>query len=399
MKNTFKKTLGIMLATSIICAIMATGCTATENGDNKSNSNATEKATQAVSAEQYKTEPFTIKAGPYNDVEDLGITVETTNSNHYYLDTTSVNGEKNAIPYEPQISKECIKDIYRVLMGYHVNEPDENGVFEYSETELNETVKVSIPYQEGMYVLYCENGVAYDVKTEYADGCYVFETNKLGTFMLSTESTGRTEPTKTENVELAQQTIVDETTGVQVSGMLPVDAEMDVLLCFTGDFRIHDSHIFRRGTVEEDYPKADDISEFYYTFNNYRNVLDEADEISTVISEDNWTRYVGTGIDSTLEARITFIKDFEILDFESDLTVTLPFDYRAGLVKGNCASPAVAKQYDYDNKEFVALEVLPEESTAEGTFQFKIKTPGQFFIGDETPLNSTVNTYVENMKK
>ncbi len=402
MKNIFKKTLGIMLVASIICTAMATtGCTASDNGENKNE--ATEKATQAVADEQFKTEPFTIKAGPYYDVEDLGITVETTNSNHYYLDTTSINGEINSLPYEPEFTKECIKDIYSVLMGYRVNEPDANGNFEYSETELNEKVKVSIPYDEGMYILGCENGVAYDMNTEYIDGSYVFETDKLGTFMISTESTGRTEPTKTENVELVQQTIIDEATGVQVSGMLPVDAEMDVWLSFFGHFSIHDSYSFMGGSVEEDYPKSDDISKFYYTFNNYRDVLKEANEISTIISEEDWTRYIhGTTdelVNNMFEARITFIKDFEILEFESDLTVTLPFDYRDGLIKGNCESEAIAMQYDYTNKEFVKLEAIPKESTTEGTFQFKTKTPGQFFIGDEVGLNYAVKTYTANMEK
>lgn len=409
MKNIFKKTAGTILVISIICTAMA-GCTASDNGNDKSN--ATEKATQAVANEQTKTEhtkteptktgAFVIKAGPYEDVEDLGITAETTNSNHRYLDTISVNGEYWS-SYSPIIDEESgIKDIFKILMGYKVNEPDENGVFEYSETDLGETVKLSIPYEEaGMNVLCCKDGIAYDVKAEYIDGCYVFETSQLGVFMMATKSTGRTEPVKSENLELAQQTLVDKITGIEVSGMLPVGAEMKVSMAFFGDHRVCANYSYpTSGTLEEDYPELDDISEFYYTLDQERDVNKDAGKIGLTISKEGWTSgRIGTGMDSTLEARITFIKNFEILDFESDLTVTLPFDYREGLIKGSCISEAIAKQYDYDSREFIDLEVIPKESTKEGTFQFKIKTPGQFFFGDEIPLNSNVKAYMDNKNK
>ena len=88
MKNIFKKTAGTILAISIICTAMA-GCTASDNGNDKSN--ATEKATQAVANEQTKTEQtkteptktgaFVIKAGPYEDVEDLGFSGDSVVKN------------------------------------------------------------------------------------------------------------------------------------------------------------------------------------------------------------------------------------------------------------------------------------------------------------------------------
>jgi hypothetical protein len=189
-------------------------------------------------------------------------------------------------------------------------------VFEYSQTDLDKTVKVSIPYDEGMYLLLCENGVAYDINAEYIDGCYVFETDQLGTFMFSTESTGRTEPTRTENIELAQQTIIDEVTGVQVSGMLPVDAEMDVLLAMAGDYRLHIFNYYDKRVMEEDYPKANNVSKFLYDDEEERSVDTEAGRLSGTFSKKGWTNYDGSGADGTLETTITFIKDYEILPKE-----------------------------------------------------------------------------------
>ncbi len=405
MKNLFNKTALVMLVAGLLCTMVATGCT-NSNGNNT----ATENTTKSTSDNTIKNETeasstgevFTIKAGPYTDVDDLGITAETTNSNHYYLDTHFVDTTPSEVEYTTEgvpvtfndLTDERIKDIYHIYMGYRVNEPKENGVFEYSETELDEKIKLSIPYEEGVYLLHCKNGVAYDVNAEYIDGKYVLETDQLGSFMFSTEPAGRTEPVKTENIELAQQTLVDEASGVKVSGMLPVDAEMDVLLYFCGSSLLHDFYLFQTGTVEDDYPKAEDVSEFCYVDYNEKEIKNEFGTIAETISEKGWTNRIGE--DGKLEAKITFIKDFEILEFESDLTITLPFDYRQGLINGSRIGKASAMQYDYNNKEFVTLDLVAENDTPEGTYQFKAKAPGQFFIGDDIALNSMVKAYTTN---
>lgn len=294
---------------------------------------------------------------------------------------------------EGKITDENIKSMFNVYMDYKVNEPDENGVFEFSETQLDETIKISVPYDEGYYLLNYVDGVTYDVKTEYINGSYVFDTKNLGTFMFSTKSTGKTEPVKTESVELAQQTITDEATGVTVSGMLPVDAKMDVLLCFYGEQRIHPFSSYYLNNFEDNYPKHQDITTYVCSSEFERDVDADAGRIFTVIGEDGWTQYVGTGEDGKFELAITFIKDYEVLEFESDLTVTLPFDYREALVKGSRIGTASAMQYDYTKKEFVTLEVLPQDATEQGTYQFKAKAPGQFFIGDDIALNLLVKHY------
>ncbi|MBQ1992327.1 MAG: hypothetical protein II233_06080, partial [Clostridia bacterium] len=155
-----------------------------------------------------------------------GVSVEGTDNNYESISAYSVldDDTKGTIVYEE------VKDIICISMRYVNYALAVNSYTQEPETKLAEKVKVSIPYEEGMYILANENGVAYDIPAEYIDGKYVFETNRLGEFIISTVSTGKTEPTKTENVELAQQTITDERTGVTVSGMLPVDARLGVSL-------------------------------------------------------------------------------------------------------------------------------------------------------------------------
>lgn len=388
MKNKFlNKTVGTMLVASMLCMMVATGC----GSDNTTTQNtATEAVTEATTEAEPK-EVVTIKSEPDTTGLgfDYGITVEGTNSEYKFLITTSLADSET----EYKITDERVKEIFYITMNSKVEksrEVDADTVITDEEnqyiTTLNETVKVSIPYDEGMYVLASENGVAYDVSAEYIDGKYVFETDTLGEFIISTEPTGRTEPTKTENVELAEQTITDECTGVQVSGMLPVDAKMNVVLEIIDDklLSVQESSFYEAEagivrTVEGEFPNPANPADYCYE-------KAEIENISETITDPDWTVYEGmTG--GRLQATVVFTKDFEVLDFESDLTVTLPFDYRNALSTGNISGDAVVEQYNYDSNEFVALEVLSAEDTAQGTFQFKTKTSGRFFFGTEDLLN------------
>lgn len=397
MKNKFlKKTVGTMLVASMLCMMVATGCT----GDNTAQNTATEPVTEVATEETTETatepatdtepkEVVTIKAGPDtttpgSDNFDHGITVEGTNRDYKFLITKGLSDSET----DYKITDERVKEIFDITMHSKVGK--DNGIEiivedQYS-TSLNETVKVSIPYDEGMYVLASENGVAYDVNADYIDGKYVFETDTLGKFIISTESTGRTEPTKTENVELAEQTITDELTGVQVSGMLPVDAKMSVTL------EVIDSKLSSIQWNSFYDAEAGIVHTIQSEFPNLTNPADyccektEVENIAEIITDPSWTVYENmTG--GRLQASVVFTKNFEILDFESDLTVTLPFDYRKGLSTGNVSGDAVVEQYNYNTNDFVVMEVLSADATAQGTFQFKTKTPGRFFFGTEDLLS------------
>ena len=61
MKNTFKKTVGVMLASSIICAFMATGCTASESGEVKSTTPDTKLEQQAPSEAESDTKEIKLE--------------------------------------------------------------------------------------------------------------------------------------------------------------------------------------------------------------------------------------------------------------------------------------------------------------------------------------------------
>ena len=395
-----KKILGTMLVASMLCMLVATGC-ADDNTtkENTATEGVTEATTEAVTETATEAEPKeTVIVKAYYDpkleeqgitvygITDLGITVEGTNSNYDYLRTTSITTSEDG----GTITDERIKDVINIEMEYNDYELAHKDE-EFPEIYLKEKVKVSIPYEEGMYILESRaNGVVYDINAEYIDGNYVFETDELGEFFISTESTGRTEPTKTENVELAQQTITDERTGVQVSGMLPVDAKMMVTLQCIDETIESDRYDFPY-LFENDYSNVKDVLDFYVTYN------DEVEDIpiAELIDHEGWAEHEVTA-GGKIWCKVEFEKDFEVLDFESDLTVTLPFDYHNALaiseVFGN-PGKATAVAYDYDKQEFITLDVVPLEDTPEGKFQVKTKTPGRFFIGGEVRIDQFIDYY------
>ncbi|MBQ1992330.1 MAG: hypothetical protein II233_06095 [Clostridia bacterium] len=389
-KYIFKKIAGIMIIASMLCALLTAGCAKTEsntnnNADNKeattqavtenttesATENATENITEAITEAVTSAEPkevITIKIPSYDKNADLGITVDCTDSNYKYLNVTTLKD----IEYDYQLTDEAVKEIFNISVY--------NFSLSSNIVKLDEKVKVSIPYQEGMYVIYSADGVGYDLNAEYIDGKYVFETDTLGQFIFSTESTGRTEPIKTENVELAEQTITDERTGVQVSGMLPVDAKMNVTLevidsklLSIQENSFYDAEAGIEHTFLSEFPSLDNPADYCYA-------KTEVENIAELITDPSWTVYEGmTG--GRLQASVVFTNNFEILEFESDLTVTLPFDYREGLRTGNVSDDAIVEQYNYNTNKFASLEVISAEETAQGTFQFKTKTPGRFFFG------------------
>ncbi len=386
MKNIFKKTAGIMIAISMLCALVVTGCN-NNNTNSTDNNSTTETATQAVTeatTESSTSTPskdiVTIKEFKEKNDGYFGVTVEGTDSNYNYLQITSLAD----LETEYDITNKCIKDILDIVMVSRVF-TENDTIKNVTSTALNETVKVSIPYEEGVYVVHTVDGVSYDVDTEYIDGKYVFKTDKLGSFMLRTEPVGRTTPTKTTNLELTQQTMVDEVTGVQVTGMLPVGAQLVTTTNFIDDTTFYDRFDFPYA-VKNDFPEFNDAEGFYIDAER------KVDNIAKIINQKSWAeREVTAG--GKIVTEIYFIKDSEILDFESDLTVTMPFNYRRGLITGGITDEAVVVQYDYDNEKFVDIEVVSEEDTAKGMFEFKAKSSGIFFLGGESQIDGLISFY------
>lgn len=392
-----KKKAGVMLAVSMLCAMVATGCNSNNTNDtNKSTAteattNATveekEEATKEVATEAIKLldKPAVIKEP--SDVGDIrtGITVEGSNSRYTYI---SANKLKD-YGYEYELRDDKVKEIFYVSMNYHIDDSVEYLYDEKYAFNLQEKVKVSIPYEENMYLVHSVDGVAYDVNAEYIDGKYVFETDKLGTFVFRTEPIGRATPEKTKDFELAQQTIVDEITGIEVSGMLPVGADIDSVMHIIDNSSFYDRWDFPY-TVEKDYIALTDVMDYY--------IVDEYDKenpnIAKIINQKGWAQseaYSG----GKITARIELVKNYEVLDFETDLTVTLPFNYRRGLANGGITDEVKAIQYDYGTKEFVELELVSAEATPKGSFQFKTKTNGRFFIGGKEEIDELIKFYTQ----
>lgn len=206
----------------------------------------------------------------------------------------------------------------------------------------------------------------------------------------SEESTNSKENTATGNAELTQQTLVDELTRIQVSGMMPVDSKIEA------DMEIIDGSIFYDRwdppyTVESDFPELTGAMDNSAEGESDRKI----DNIAKIINEKGWAQtevYAG----GNLAVRIDVANSSENVDFESDLIVTLPFNYRRGLINGGIEGEIKAVQYDYDSKEFVELEIVPAEDTPKGRFQFKAKSDGCFFIASEGAINSLKHFYDVN---
>ena len=395
-KYILKKTTVILIIASMLCALLTAGCAKTEsntnnNADNKEattqavtenttesgTENATENITEAITEAVTSAEPkevITIKIPSYDKNADLGITVDCTDSNYKYLNVTTLKD----IEYDYQLTDEAVKEIFNISVY--------NFSLSSNIVKLDEKVKVSIPYQEGMYVIYSADGVGYDLNAEYIDGKYVFETDRVGAFIMRTKPVGRTSPTKTTEFTYKEQTLVDEVTGIKVSGNIPVGAEIDTTMYIINCASFSDN--WDCNIMENDYPEYTNVMEYYTEYEYEKKV----ENIGKILKDKNWSSYEGSP-GAKIFIEITIIKDYEIIDFNSDMTVTLPFDYHAGLVRGGIKDGPKAVQYDYSNKKFINLDIVSADVTPKGEFQFKINDVGCFFLGGASNVEQIVERY------
>ena len=359
MKNKIpNKKAGTIIIAGMLCAMLTAGCTQADSNT----------ATTTTIADT------TFELVESSEFDGSGVSIEGKSDygEAYATSLAELVNNESSWYYGSKITYEEIKDVI-TISAENVGDDD----------VLDEKVTVKLPYEKGMHILSIQNGVAYDIPAEYIDGKYVFKTNKLGEFVISTVPTGKKKPAKTKRVKLAQQTITDERTGVKVSGMLPVDAKMEVSLYCMDDTDA--SHVIEWATCYEDvYPKTPELLE-------YAIAKDTETDIEEMINYEGWgeAEFVSNG--AKIGGSINFIKDFEVLDFESDITVTLPFDYHHALdisvLDADYLGKATAIQYDYDKRKFVELDIVPEKETEKDTFQFTAKFPGYFFLGGEERID------------
>lgn len=275
MKNTFKKALGIMLATSIICTLMATGCVPSNSDKDKTTATENPTAEMTTATEQ----------------------------------------------------------------------PTDESTFATEETATEEA---------------------------------------------TAEQTTATEAQTAEEDTIQEQTLTDEVTGVQVTGKLPVGVELVTSTYIMSTVDFYDERLEPPYTVEGDYPKRTGSTEQYYDLCKER----KTENIAKIMNNKDWAQWEGYA-GGMINIQLYLVKDSKILESvpESELIVTMPYNYRRGLVTGGITGEVRAINYDYDDKKFVKLELIPAESTAEGTFQFKTNSLGRFFIGGDTQITDIMNFY------
>ena len=296
-----------------------------------------------------------------------GVTIETSNPKHQ---KAYVESPEQFAPFAHDINNGTFsklkEDYMKEMFSISIEEEDlkDSDAKYFSTTVLDRNVKISIPSDnKDLYVINVNNTFSpYQLDAEYIDGKYVFETDDLGYFMLSSQAIP-----EYKEPELTQQTITDEKTGITVSGLLPTDA--------TVDFNV----LTYSNLLYTDFMDADNTA---YSFNHSRYSLPQADKLYTIVSSSEYSEKMDwTALDEehTVNVQILFRDGFRLLDFSSDLTVTLPHGFKyylRDLVK--------AYKIDYNANTLNPVEILPSEENKD--FTFKANAIGSYIIGVESNI-------------
>lgn len=188
---------------------------------------------------------------------------------------------------------------------------------------------------------------------------------------------------------LTQQTLVDEITGIEVSGMIPEGVELYTTAYILSTLDLSEGAEFPY-YPDSWFPK---LTKEYYEYELSQGER-TAPNIQKTINKKGWAEweaYAGGMIGTT----VYFLKGTDVIKCNSELTVTVPFNYRRGLVTGGINEEAVVVEYDYnrDVREFSYVEVTPEESTPKGSFQYKISRPGLSIMGGKTEISDLVEFF------
>ncbi len=426
MKNIFKKTAGIILATSVACAFMTTGCTASDNDKNKSTEPTgiydTENQNGYGMALGDGEEVYTIDD---SQSSNYGITADVEYKNLLSLETSKLSEKPNFVGFK----NDAIVEVYDIKVKYSTTEHGKEVVKTTDDSRVCGMMIISIPCDNPeLFVI----DVSHDRMSsyqpfQYTDGKYYIETSGLGSFMLCKEPS--LSPEIGQDFNMIQQTIVDENTGITISGMIPEGAMLYTTFenITNMDIRIIPDDEWDYALLKYDYP------------------LPSLREVFTKKTTDGKTKYDYSWYENNEHATgamvvdIVFVKDYEVIQFDSELTVTLPLDYYK--VLENCDFPDLEhhlensevdisnfdspgeKYYsdgytytyedyqeivDLTNTDNIAktfqlnprtsnleeLEVLTKTG-GEDKFEFKINSEpsGTFFIGNKRLINNLVGCY------
>lgn len=296
-----------------------------------------------------------------------GVTIETSNPKHQ---KAYVESPEQFAPFAHDINNGTFsklkEDYMKEMFSISIEEEDlkDSDAKYFSTTVLDRNVKISIPSDnKDLYVINVNNTFSpYQLDAEYIDGKYVFETDTLGYFVLSSQPLP-----EYKEPELTQQTITDEKTGITVSGLLPTDA--------TVDFNV----LTYSNLLYTDFMDADNTA---YSFNHSRYSLPQADKLYTIVSSSEYSEKMDwTALDEehSVNVQILFRDGFRLLDFSSDLTVTLPHGFKYYL-----RDLVQAYKIDYNANALNPVEILPSEENKD--FTFKANATGSYIIGVESNI-------------
>lgn len=364
-----KRVMDTILAISLLASCLLT-CTSCGNDNNIDNNSSTTSSTDSNAN----------SSGESIIVEDsiYGVTAEFADNSQDYTELSVYTMKRSGDLVE--FTDEVIRDIYNIEVVLS------QGQSTYYESEISSTAKISIPYtEEGLYIIGVKDSNCYNVESEYTDGKYVFETDTLGQFILSSTPVSDIDYTNESNLNLVEQTIVDEYTGITVSGMLPEGANMFVYF-YIIDFEI----LFE----EFDAPH-------YYLSNDYpqyslSDLLTKTDNKRiTHFSNPGWMSEETQSVilENMPYMQILFFKDYQIIDFKSDLTVTVPINYRKFTEINKSDSNIMALQLDYEQDKLLSLDVLSTEEQV----VFKTDSSGTFFIGNESFTETFLKHYNQTL--
>lgn len=347
------------------------------------------KGTEIATEENNKTNILNAYSYVYR-----GITVETSNPKHLIAiakSASEIAPEAYGYYYENYeyflgFKEDYIQEMFYIFL--YEESPQflndvANGKYDgYTEDELekvahrtvetitsDEKVKVSIPFdKKDLHIININDMYApYEVEAEYIDGKYVFEANKLGYFVLSSQPLP-----EYKEPELTQQTITDEYTGITVSGLLPTNVKTEFNVGFY-------SHVY--------YTDINDSDHVAGSLNAPVYAIPKADKLLTIVNSEEhplpehteWHKFTDG---YSLQVQIIFRDGLRLLDISSDLTVTLPHGFNHLLEKNE---NILAYKANYVDNVVNPVPVLPIKG--DNTLSFKANSTGAYFLGIKENLD------------
>ena len=195
----------------------------------------------------------------------------------------------------------------------------------------------------------------------------------------TTEAPKRAE---SNGVILAEQTIIDDETGIEVSGMLPENADMYIIFTSKEFMRLSDNFEL---TIQNEIhtPTADELANRKTAYNPIEYYSSTDWSLSTNELEPDGVPCI----------ELYFVKESEVLDFESEFTVTAPIDFRTFAKSRQSDNNMTALYFDNELCSFFKTEVLPENNTPAGSFSFKAYKSGKYCFGNDEFLNRYLRFY------